>query len=312
MDHAAFLGNRGSYLYELLLYYQRNAVEDVTAIKDELFRMEKTRIVRDNVIQNYRLFHFVKTSSTSRHQLEAEAQLFEATQQDSKDVFVTIEENKEELQDLFNLFKYTPDVFTKCRECGHVNKSTTPLDSKCISLFDVPEDPELTMAEYVAERLNKPIVRCVFTYLTFNSKSNIIFPFKRYGWKCEGNPRHNTLGGDNYQQLKDISEVQFLVFVIERAEHDEHGNLKYNKFNIEVGGNVEVHDSSGGSGILEPIAVIHHEGDVTPCGQDIEGHYMADILDPLTRRWYYTSDFERPQPVDQPSSRGSIFIYKRL
>ena len=312
MDHTASLRNSGCYLYELLLHYQKNDVQDVTAIKDELFRMEKTRILRDQVIQNYRLFHFAKTSATSHFQLEAEAQLFEATQQDAKEVFITIEENKEDLQELFSLFKYTPDVFTKCRECGYVSRSTNPQDRKCITFLDPPEDPQMTMADYVAHSLSKPIVRCVFVFLTSICPSKFIYPFKRFGWICEDNKRHNKLGGDNYQQLRDISEVRFLVFVIERLKHNQYGKLDINYFDIEVGGNVEVTDSMGGSGVLEPIAVIHWDGIVLPSGVETEGHYMADLLDPLTRRWYYTSDFQRPQPVDKPSSRGSIFIYKKL
>ena len=170
MDHAASLRNSGSYLYELLLHYQKNAVQDVTAIKEELFRMEKTRILRYNVIKNYRLFHFEKTSSTSRHQLEAEAQLFEATQQDSKDVFVSIEENKEELRELFSLFKYTPDVFTKCRECGYVSKSSNPQSRKCIIYLDVPEDRQLTMAQYVAKSLHQPVIRYVLNNQNVDQK----------------------------------------------------------------------------------------------------------------------------------------------
>ena len=161
MDHAASLRNSGCYLYELLLHYQKNSVQDVTAIKDELFRIEKTRILRDNVRKEFRLFHFAQTSSTSQPQLEAEAQLFEATQQDAKDVFITMEENKEELQELFSLFKYTPDIFTKCRECGYVSRSTNPQSSKCIMYLDVPEDRQLTMAQYVAKSLHQPVTRFV-------------------------------------------------------------------------------------------------------------------------------------------------------
>ena len=111
--------------------------------------------------------------------------------------------------------------------------------------------------------------------------------------------------------MRDISEVQFLVFLIERLKHNQYGKEVYDDIDIEVGGNVEVHDSMGGSGILEPVAVIHWDGVVLPEG-GTQGHYMADILDPQTRQWFYTSDYQRPQPVDQPSSQGYIFIYKRL
>ena len=72
-----------------------------------------------------------------------------------------MEENKEVLQDLFSLFKYTPDVFTKCRECGYVSRSTNPQSSKCIMYLDVPEDRQLTMAQYVAKSLHKPVTRFV-------------------------------------------------------------------------------------------------------------------------------------------------------
>ena len=102
-----------------------------------------------------------------------------------------------------------------------------------------------------------------------------------------------------------------MVFIIERLGLDQDGEQVYHRFDIEVGGNVEVHDSMGGSGILEPIAVIHWDGILLP-GRRQEGHYMADVMDPHTRQWFYTSDNQRPQPVDQPSSKGNIFIYKRL
>ena len=171
MDHAASLGNSGCYLFELLLHYQKNEVQDVTAIKNELFRLEKTRILRDKVIKEYRLFHFYYTSSTSQSQLEAEAQLVEATKQlDAKEVFITIEENRGELEELFSLFKYTPDVFTKCRECGYLSKSSNPQSRKCIIYLDIPEDRQLTMAQYVAKSLHQPVIRFVLNNQNVDQK----------------------------------------------------------------------------------------------------------------------------------------------
>ena len=162
MDHTASLQSSGCYLYELLLHYQKSSNQDITAIKEELYRVERDRILREQVPPgDFRLFHFADTASTLPALLDVQAKMNEKKQQDAKDVFLCVEESKAYLEELFSLFKYTPETFTKCRECGYVSKSTNLQTAKCVMYFELPEDRQLTMAQYVAKRLNQPVIRCV-------------------------------------------------------------------------------------------------------------------------------------------------------
>lgn len=275
--------------------------ETVTAhdpknIKREIFTKEKERIMAEEMHPESRLFHYYKTKSLVNRDLELEAQQFLYKQQDSKDFFLSLEGNAHKWYDVYLLFKYTPHSYSECRECGHLTQQENVHSMKLVVDLDIPPQGH-TMAQHVENHLNRPTIMAD-------------------GWTCENDPRHNTLGGNNYKKIKDINEVQFLVFVMERLKwriigpNYMDGEQYIDHTKAEAGGHVQVVDSNGVSGTLMLIAVIHHDG--VSVDNETSGHYMADILDPQTQQWFSTSDDQTPALVNQPSNEGYIYIYKKL
>ena len=296
MDYAESLPQSGTYLYEELLYLKDKdplTAHDPKRIKKELFRKEKDRILTDRIPQNARLFHFSETISLDSRDLEFEAKNLEHRQQDAKDFFVSLEANLDEWFDVYSLFKYLPFTYTECRECGFTSHQAHPNTYKSAIFLDIPQGG-LSMAEHVRNHLNLPSI-------------------VQDEWICSNDASHNSMGCNSYVKIKDINEVQFLVFVTERLKAYMKGSqvvewIDYTE--VDAGGNVQVLDSNGVRGTLMLIAVIHHWGVVV--GHETSGHYMADILDPQTQQWYFTSDDQTPTLVNQPSKRGYIYIYKKL
>ena len=225
--------------------------------------------------------------------MEIEAKNLEHRQQDAKDFFVNLEANLDKWFDVYSFFKYLPFTYTECRECGFISHPPNPNTFKSALFLDIPQRG-LSMAEHVANHLNLPSI-------------------VQDGWRCSNDVTHDSLGCNSYVKLTDINEVQFLVFVTERLKSRMEGSkvvewIDYTE--VEAGGHVQVVDSNGVSGTLGLIAVIHHWGVVV--GNETSGHFMADILDPQTQQWFFTSDDQTPTLVNQPSKRGYIYIYKRL
>ena len=293
MDFAESLPQSGSYLYEQLLYLKNkdNAhAHDPKEIKRELFRREKERILQYSVHGEDRLFHFSETTSFDSRDLEFEAKGREFRQQDAKDFFISLEENIGDFFDVYSFFKYQPITYTECRECGSQSFPADAISFKLAIFLDIPRGG-LSMSDHVANHLNMPSI-------------------VQDGWICSNDASHDKLGCNSYVKIKDINEVQFLVFVMERLKRRRDNKRYIDYTEVEVGGHVQVVDSNGVSGTLVLIAVIHHWGVVID--NETSGHYMADVLDPQTQQWFSTSDDQTPKQVNQPSKRGYIYIYKKL
>ena len=117
-------------------------------------------------------------------------------------------------------------------------------------------------------------------------------------------------GGQKYSVILNVEEVRFLIFVVSRL-NKVRGRLVLNHTEAEIGGILKIKDSLEQDAEFEPIAVIHHQGHVSS-NNDTVGHYRADILNPVSRQWFQTSDDEAPKLVSQPSKKGYILIYKKL
>ena len=79
------------------------------------------------------------------------------------------------------------------------------------------------------------------------------------------------------------------------------------KIDVESEVMIKGHDDT--EEIFQPISIIHHIGHVS--GKDTRGHYMADVLDIKTSKWFRTSDDELPKVISTVTSNGYIFLLKR-
>ena len=72
-------------------------------------------------------------------------------------------------------------------------------------------------------------------------------------------------------------------------------------------------DSLGIESQYEVIAVIEYRGRLTPSGNS-DGHYICDVKDKLTGKWFRTNDNNQPMEIDlqDVSSCGYVILYKKV
>ena len=115
--------------------------------------------------------------------------------------------------------------------------------------------------------------------------------------------------GHHQLKIEKLTEVQFLIIIVERLTRNNHGALVINKSNIEMSSDIEIKEDNNMTVKFRPIAVIHHDGDVD--GDDTFGHYRTDVLDVKTNKWFRTSDADEPIPITKVTSQGYIYLFKR-
>ena len=72
-------------------------------------------------------------------------------QQDCRDFFICIIENRQHWEDVFNLFKVESVSYTTCSLCNHVSRQEVLQNT--FFIFEVPE-AKITISSFIEEKLN--------------------------------------------------------------------------------------------------------------------------------------------------------------
>ena len=286
-DHDENLQRTGSTFYELLFWLWNNTSDeplDPTSIRDLLYTAEQQRIVLKNIPPANRLFHYFGTESYSVEELEIERSA--RGQQDCKDFFICIEENRSYWPDVYGLLEFSLKYSTLCTSCQQVSESADSATTQSILILQCPLD-DVILSEYVFESLSMPI--------TVNE------------WRHE-NGCNMVTNGLNFKKLANVQAMRYLVVVVERLTLID-DQLTISPTRITPIGNVNLSDANGSNASFEPIGIIHHTGRVTSA-QDTRGHYMADVL-LKSGKWIRTSDDAKPMHIKEPTSNGYIFVFKK-
>ena len=289
IHHGDSVSKNGSTLWELLLWYKgkdSNVVIDPTEVKDLFYNMEKQRIVNANVNPQARLFHFANSISQTLEELDVE--ILQSGQQDCKDFFICIEENKEHWLDVFDFFKFSMVTYTVCGHCRQTSRRDVAQQQSFMLLGGSNVDTKISTL--IQETLNK---------------STTVLD-----WRHQDGCNMMTTG-ENFTKISNTNDMKFLVIIQEKLHWNNEGQLMISDAKTEVDEEFSVTDALGNQAFFQPIAVIHHTGRVTN-NNDTRGHYMADILDAETKQWFQTSDDDRPIQINNPSNKGYIFIYKKI
>ena len=80
---------------------------------------------------------------------------------------------------------------------------------------------------------------------------------------------------------------------------------------VDLKDTVKLTDANGRSAQFVPISIIHHIGNVI--GNTTHGHYLADVKNKVTNRWFRTSDNAPPEDITEIglTKMGYIFLYKK-
>ena len=292
LDHSDDLSLSGSTFWELLLWYKGMGTDtpiNPVEIKELLYSRKRQRIIEGNVSPQFRLFHFANTTTTDPEELEQH--LNRRGQQDCKDFFICIEENKEHWQDIYNLFKFSYFNYTICSNCHQMSRpDRTDNNEHIIFLLNCPSNPQ-KLSSLIRSSMNEP--------------SEVT------QWRHEEGCGQITTGW-NYRKIENLTILKFLLVIVERVTELENGRLQIIDTQIEVDGEFPVRDSQDREIFLRPVAIIHHTGRVNKGSRSTSGHYQTDILDADTDQWYQTSDEDLPLPVATPSDQGYIIVLKRV
>ena len=288
-DYTSDLATNGSVLWKLLIQYQMKddgEIVDPLEIRDILLAKERDRIIQKGVRPVNRLFHYADTNTTNESRLRSLSEASRIGQQDCKDFFVCIEQNKESWVDVYNLLAFSTTKSTLCKNCQIESASNN--DSQTFMMFDCPQQ-DITLSQYVGKHLNE---------------STLV-----NNWRHEDgcNIRGDAI---NKIRLVNVKETQFITIIVNRLMRDLHGNLTISNKKILIEPEVNVIDNNDEVHKFKPIAVIYHIGQVH--NNDTRGHYMADVCDVRTGKWYETSDDDVPKEITALTETGYVFLLKKV
>ena len=293
LDHEDVCQESGSFLWEQLIFLKKQGNSsslDPLPIRDTIVNIEKARILEDNIAPLNRLFGLGSALNYQpqnlMHNPRGSTRL---GQQDCKDFFVCLSENKHHWLDVYKLFMVEYFSFTTCTLCKHVSIEDRNMSLSSFFLFECPNSG-VTMSSFLGNKLGK--AEAVFD------------------WRDEDGCKKKTKG-ENSTRITDLSKTNYLIIIVERLV-SYNGNLQILRRKVPLGEDVELQDRKGKSGLFTPFGVIHHKGEVI--GNDTCGHYEADVLKKSSNQWFRTSDDMPPKKIlrNDITEQGYIFLYKKF
>ena len=258
-------------------------------IRDIMINRERQRILEENIAPINRLFDLGSNQIFEKGNLVMDASRNRRMgQQDCKDFFICLFENKEHWFDVFHLFRLQCISFTTCSSCNNVSEQDIERSNYTFLQFDCPLE-DMTFSSYIESKLSN-----------YDEVSR---------WRDEGGCKRLTVG-KNSTRIKDMDEVENLLIVLNRLSYID-GNLVINNQKVPLGNDILLKDIEDKFAVFTPIGVIHHSGEVI--GNTTRGHYRADVLQKSSCQWFRTSDDEEAQKItrNNVSDQGYIFLYKK-
>ena len=213
-DHLTELATNGSPLWKLLIQYKMKDEGDIInplEIRDLLLAKERDRILLKGVRSENRLFHYANTNSTNEYRLKSLSEASRIGQQDCKDFFVCIEQNKESWADVYSVFDFSTTKSTLCHNC-QVESRPPNYDNQTFMMFDCPQQ-DVTLSQYVDKHLNE---------------STLV-----NNWRHEEGC--NRIGdAENKVRLVNVDNTQFVTIIVNRLIRDPQGHLTISNKKIFV------------------------------------------------------------------------------
>ena len=134
---------------------------------------------------------------------------------------------------------------------------------------------------------------------------------ERAGWRDEDGC--GRISNGNYsRRIARIEDKEYLIFVIERLIRlDNRQHIIGTEVNVAPDEEVNLIDADGNTAQFYPIGIIHHRGGII--GDRTHGHFLADVKNKHTNKWFRTSDNDPPQDISKSglTKHGYIFLYKK-
>ena len=287
LDFKETISENGSILWQNLIWLQGKDASvplDPTDVKQVIIFTERERVFQQNVAPSFDFGNLPVFDNE-------EFRVGRIGQQDCKDFFYCIRENRDVWPDVFDLFSIKTLTETECCNCGHISRQEVSVDNSTLFYLTCPTS-EINMKEYLEAQLNG------FEQLE--------------DWRDENGCGKFGIGRKR-TRLRNIDETDYIIFMLDRLQgFDDQLHIVNTKVTVHPEEEVNLIDKDKKVGKFLPIAIIHHSGSIIE--QTTRGHYRADVKNKETETWFRTSDNDQPKELNLNSltKLGYIFLYKKI
>ena len=279
----------GSVLWENLIWLKgkhASVALDPTDVKQAIILTERERILRKNVAPTHTLFNLGNLPVLYTEEIRTER----IGQQDCKDFFFCIDENREAWPDVFNLFQAQMIEETECSCCEHISRQELSSNARTMIPLTCPTSNQ-AMKAFLEDQLNG----------SYNVEN----------WRDEDGC-DNRVVGIKRTRISNLNEMDYLVIQLQRLiQVDNQLHIIQTEVSVNPEEEVMLCDKEGNVCKFLPMAIIHHSGNVHH--QTTQGHFRADVKNKETGKWFRTSDNDQPKELAKGglTKKGYIFLYKR-
>ena len=286
-DYKSNMAGQGSELWQQLVAVKdldSTVIIDPTVIKRTLISAEVKRIKNFDVAAINMLFLLRNQPNLNNVDINA------LGQQDSRDFFLALDEQRSTWNDLYNMFKVGLLSETECTSCGNISRQQHCRTENCFISLSCPTE-DVQLKPYFESQMNG-----------YDAVEN---------WRDENGCGQITTGKNSTKIFK-VDDNEYLVFIVDRLMEVD-GNIIMQNAKIKVGFNdkITLIDSNNTSATFQIIGIIFHVGNVS--SNRTSGHYMADVRHSSDFVWYRTNDSQDPIELSTTglTETGYIYMFKR-
>ena len=290
LDYKGTILETGSVLWQNLIWLQGKDASvplDPSDVKHAIISTERERILSKNVVPSHTLFNLGNLPVLYNEEYRSGR----IGQQDCKDFFLCLSENRVAWPDVFDLFSVKTLSETECSNCGHISKQEISVDDRTLISLTCPTF-QVNMKEFLENELNGT--------------------FEVENWRDE-NGCGKIVNGKKRTKMMNIDKTDYIIFLLERLQlFDGQLNIVNTKVIVDPEEEVNLIDADKKVGKFLPLAIIHHSGSIVE--QTTRGHFQTDVRNKETGTWFRTSDNDQPKKLNSSNltKKGYIYLYKKI
>ena len=206
-------------------------------MKQAIIFTERERILKRNIAPLHTLFDLGNLPGLNNDEFRAGR----IGQQDCRDFFYCINENRDVWLDVFDLFSVKTLNETECCNCGYVSRQELSVDDRTLIALTCPTS-EINMKKFLEDQLN--------------------------GYEEVENWRDETgcgklVNGRKRTRITNMDDTDYIIFMLDRLQaFDGQLHIVNTKVNIDPEEEVNLIDADKKVGKFLPLAIIHHSGSI--------------------------------------------------
>ena len=224
LDFKETISENGSILWQNLIWLQGKDASvplDPTDVKQVIIFTERERVFQQNVAPSFDFGNLPVFDNE-------EFRVGRIGQQDCKDFFYCIRENRDVWPDVFDLFSIKTLTETECCNCGHISRQEVSVDNSTLFYLTCPTS-EINMKEYLEAQLNG------FEQLE--------------DWRDEDGCGKFGIGRKR-TRIRNMDETDYIIFMLDRLQgFDDQLQIVNSKVNVHPEEEVNLIDKENKLGL---------------------------------------------------------------